>query len=95
VRGGDLTYRAQLQAYRFGARFATPARVLALSFTEGEYGAILQAEGSDAMLRAKCVLIATGAQYRRLSAEGGRSWTGAVFITRLQGGKPSFAVAQR
>ncbi len=23
VRGGDLTYRAQLQAYRFGARVAT------------------------------------------------------------------------
>jgi len=76
VRGGDLTYRAQLQAYRFGARFATPAQALALSFTEGEYGAMLQAEGSDAMLRAKCVLIATGAQYRRLSAEGREEFEG-------------------
>jgi thioredoxin reductase (NADPH) len=46
VRGGDLTYNAQLQAYRFGARFATPAQALALSFTEGRYSATLQAEGS-------------------------------------------------
>jgi thioredoxin reductase (NADPH) len=76
VRGGDLTYRAQLQAYRFGARFATPAQALALSFTEGEHGAMLQAEGTDAMLRAKCVLIATGAQYRRLSAEGREEFEG-------------------
>ena len=76
VRGGDLTYRAQLQAYRFGARFATPAQALALSFTEGEYGATLQAEGADAMLRTKCVLIATGAQYRRLAAEGREEFEG-------------------
>lgn len=70
VRGGDLTYQAQLQAYRFGAIFATPAQALSLSFTEGNSGAILQAEGCSATLRAKCVLIATGAQYRRLQAEG-------------------------
>jgi thioredoxin reductase (NADPH) len=76
VRGGDLTYRAQLQAYRFGARFVTPAQALALSFTEGEYGAMLQAEGCDVTLRAKCVLIATGAQYRRLEAEGREDFEG-------------------
>jgi thioredoxin reductase (NADPH) len=70
VRGGDLTYNAQLQAYRFGAKIATPAQALSLSFADGQYGATLQAEGCDATLRAKCVLIATGAQYRRLSAEG-------------------------
>jgi thioredoxin reductase (NADPH) len=70
VRGGDLTYQAQLQAYRFGARIATPAQALSLTFTEGEHGASLQAEGCDATLHAKCVLIATGAQYRRLAAEG-------------------------
>ncbi len=26
INGGDLTYRAQLQAYRFGAKFSTPGR---------------------------------------------------------------------
>ena len=70
VRGGELTYHAQLQAYRFGAKFATPAQALSLSFTEGEYRATLQAEGCNAVLRAKCVLIATGAAYHRLDAEG-------------------------
>jgi thioredoxin reductase (NADPH) len=77
VRGGDLTYNAQLQAHRFGARFATPAQALSLGFMEGEYGASLQAEGCNAGLRAKCVLIATGAQYRRLAAEGREDFEGA------------------
>jgi thioredoxin reductase (NADPH) len=77
VRGGDLTYQAQLQAYRFGAKIATPAQALSLNFTDGQYGASLQAEGCDATLRAKCVLIATGAQYRRLAAEGREDFEGS------------------
>src|SRR5205814_3805058 len=32
ISGGDLTWRAQLQAYRFGAKFATPAQALTLSY---------------------------------------------------------------
>ena len=76
VRGGELTYNAQLQAYRFGARIATPAQALALTFTEGEYRANLRAEGCDVGLRAKCVLIATGAEYRRLAAEGREEFEG-------------------
>jgi thioredoxin reductase (NADPH) len=76
VRGGDLTYNAQLQAYRFGAKFSTPARALSLAFTEGNYRASLQVEGCDATLRAKCVLITTGAQYRRLEAEGREEFEG-------------------
>jgi len=76
VRGGDLTYQAQLQAYRFGAKIATPARALSLTFKDGEHGASLQAEGCDATLHAKCVLIATGAQYRRLAAEGREDFEG-------------------
>lgn len=71
ISGGDLTYRAQLQAYRFGARFSTPSQALSLSFHEGEeYRASLQIEGCFATLRSKCVLISTGADYRRLDAEG-------------------------
>jgi thioredoxin reductase (NADPH) len=70
VAGGELTYSAQLQAYRFGARFANPAQAMSLAFDAGEeYGALLQAEGCNATLRAKCVLIATGADYRRLDIE--------------------------
>src|SRR5205807_3425218 len=37
ISGGELTYSAQLQAYRFGAKFSTPSQALTLAFTEGEY----------------------------------------------------------
>ena len=71
ISGGDLTWLAQLQAYRFGAKFSTPAQALSLSYNgDDEYRACLQVEGCGAVLRAKCVLIATGADYRRLDAEG-------------------------
>jgi thioredoxin reductase (NADPH) len=70
ISGGDLTNHAQLQAFRFGAKFSTPSQALSLGFTEGDYSAEIYIEGSLAALRAKCVLIATGAQYRRIDAEG-------------------------
>jgi thioredoxin reductase (NADPH) len=69
INGGDLTYNAQLQAFRFGAKFSTPAQALSLGFAEGQYRAELQIEGCNAVLRAKCVIIATGAEYHRLEAE--------------------------
>src|SRR5216117_2523500 len=71
ISGGDLTWLAQLQAYRFGAKFSTPSQALALNYNpDGEYRACIQLEGCDATLRAKAVLIATGADYGRLDAEG-------------------------
>ena len=69
ISGGELTYSAQLQAYRFGAKFSTPAQALALALADGEYRASLQIEGCNATLLAKCVIIATGANYRRLEAK--------------------------
>jgi len=71
IGGGDLTWLAQLQAYRFGAKFSTPAQALSLHYDAAdEYRACLQVEGCSAVLRTKSVLIATGADYRRLDAEG-------------------------
>jgi thioredoxin reductase (NADPH) len=71
ISGGDLTWLAQLQAYRFGAKFSTPAQALSLDYNgTDEYRACLQVEGCSAVLRAKAVIIATGADYRRLDAEG-------------------------
>jgi thioredoxin reductase (NADPH) len=78
ISGGDLTYSAQLQAYRFGAKFSTPSRALTLAFTDhGEYRASLQADGCNATLRAKCVIIATGADYHRLDAERREEFEGS------------------
>jgi thioredoxin reductase (NADPH) len=78
VNGGDLTWLAQLQAYRFGAKFSTPSQALTLGYNDGAdgYRACLQIEGCSAVLRAKCVLIATGANYRRLKAEGREQFEG-------------------
>src|SRR5215471_14377691 len=36
VSGGDLTWLAQLQAYRFGAKFSTPAQALSMTLHPGE-----------------------------------------------------------
>src|SRR5207302_1959391 len=77
ISGGELTHSAQLQAYRFGAKFSMPSQALTLELTEGEYRANLQAEGCNATLCAKCVIIATGADYRRLDASGREEFEGS------------------
>ena len=76
ISGGDLTHRAQLQAFRFGAKFSTPAQALSLTVTEGEYRAAIQVESCPATLRARCAIIATGASYRRIEAEGRENFDG-------------------
>jgi thioredoxin reductase (NADPH) len=77
ISGGDLTWLAQLQAYRFGAKFSTPAQALSFRYnTDGEYRACIEIEGCPAILRAKTVLIATGADYRRLDAENRERFEG-------------------
>jgi len=78
ISGGDLTYRAQLQAFRFGAKFTTPSQALSLGYTpDSEHPHFLHIEGCNAVLRAKAVIIATGADYRRLDAEGREEFEGS------------------
>jgi thioredoxin reductase (NADPH) len=77
ISGGDLTWLAQLQAYRFGAKFSTPAQALSLHYDGADgYHACLQVDGCGAVLLAKSLLIATGADYRRLDAEGREQFEG-------------------
>ena len=77
IGGGELTWLAQLQAYRFGAIFSTPAEALSLQYNpEDEYRVCLETEGCSAVLRAKAFLIATGANYRRLEAENRERFEG-------------------
>ena len=76
ISGGALTSNAQLQAFRFGAKFSTPSQVLSLAFADNEYGTELHVEGCSATLRAKRVLIATGAEYNRIEAEGREDFDG-------------------
>jgi thioredoxin reductase (NADPH) len=67
LTGAELTDRATLQANKFGAHLSIPTPATRLSFENGY--AILDADGSEP-LTTKCLLIATGAQYRRLDVEG-------------------------
>ncbi|HEV3410375.1 MAG TPA: FAD-dependent oxidoreductase, partial [Chthoniobacterales bacterium] len=77
IGGDELTHRAQLQAFRFGAKFSTPSHALSLAVcNEGPYAAELRLEGCGAMLRARCVVIATGADYLRLEAQGREDFEG-------------------
>jgi thioredoxin reductase (NADPH) len=67
LTGAELTDRATLQANKFGAHLSVPTAAIRLSF-ENRY-AILDA-GYGEPITTKCLLIATGAQYRRLDVEG-------------------------
>jgi thioredoxin reductase (NADPH) len=73
VSGSELAERAHLQAARFGARLSVPAPVTALTF-ESSYP-VLHVDGGEAVT-ARCVLIATGADYRRLAADGCEQFEG-------------------
>lgn len=66
LTGAELTDRATLQANKFGAHISIPSAATHLTFENGY--AVLNA-GSDEPITAKCLLIASGAQYRRLDVE--------------------------
>ena len=77
ISGAELTHRAQLQSLRFGARFSTPSHALSLAVRDDEFAGELQLEGCGATLRARAVIIATGADYMRLEAEGRENFENA------------------
>jgi thioredoxin reductase (NADPH) len=66
ISGTELTSRAVTQARKFGARTATPYRAVSLETGNGRHLLRLE-EGREVAARA--VLLATGAQYRRLPVE--------------------------
>lgn len=73
ITGNELAERAAVQASKFGARIAVPTSVTRMMF-DGTYPT-LHIDGGET-LTTKCVLIATGADYRRLPAEGCERYEG-------------------
>jgi thioredoxin reductase (NADPH) len=73
ISGSELTSRAVTQARKFDARTATPYRALALEPGNGRHVVRLE-EGNE--IAARAVLLATGAQYRRLPVDGLGSYEG-------------------
>ena len=73
LTGRELTDRAVLQANKFGARLSVSGPVTGLTF-DNAY-AVLHLDGSESVV-AKCLLITTGAEYRRLGVEGCEQFEG-------------------
>ena len=67
VSGAELAERATVQAAKFGADLPVATTVAGLTFDDGYATARLD---SHETITTKCLLIATGADYRRLDAEG-------------------------
>jgi thioredoxin reductase (NADPH) len=62
ISGADLATRAILQAQKFGAQFSSPSQVARLEFEKDKILVWFDSEH----VSARCVLIATGAEYRKL-----------------------------
>ena len=67
ITGSELTSRAVSQARKFGARTATPYRAVSLEPDGDRYLVRLE---EDHEVAARTVLLATGAEYRRLPVDG-------------------------
>jgi thioredoxin reductase (NADPH) len=63
ISGAELATRAILQAQKFGAQFSSPSPVARLTF-EKDHAVLWLDDGQQVSTR--CVLIATGAEYRKL-----------------------------
>src|SRR2546428_6402831 len=74
ITGSELADRAVLQADKFGARISVPTPVTKLTFDKTY--SVLELEGGENVV-AKCLLIATGAEYRRLEVEHCSRFEGA------------------
>ena len=73
VTGSELTDRATLQANKFGARLSIPTPVSHLTFDKTY--SIVHLDGEEPVT-AKCLLIATGVDYRRLGVEDEEKFEG-------------------
>jgi thioredoxin reductase (NADPH) len=75
ISGADLVWRGEVQAMKFGTRFAMPRRVTRLERLEDENFCATFDNGQR--VRAKAVVVATGVQYRRLPIERLEQFEGA------------------
>lgn len=75
ISGADLVWRGEVQAMKFGTRFAMPLRVDALERLED--GGFCATFNNGQRLRSAAVVIATGVQYRRLPIDRLAEFEGA------------------
>jgi thioredoxin reductase (NADPH) len=75
ISGADLVWRGEVQAMKFGTRFAMPRRVVRLDRLTDESFCASFDDGQR--VRARAVVVATGVQYRRLPIDRLASFEGA------------------
>jgi thioredoxin reductase (NADPH) len=75
ISGADLVWRGEVQALKFGTRFAMPRRVVLLHKLED--GTFCATFDNGQLVRAKAVVVATGVQYRRLPLDRLADFEGA------------------
>jgi thioredoxin reductase (NADPH) len=73
ITGAELAERAVVQANKFGACLSIAADVMRLTFDQAR--PMLQLDGGET-LTARCLIIATGADYRLLDVEGCEQFEG-------------------
>jgi thioredoxin reductase (NADPH) len=74
ISGNDLAERAVIQANKFGASLSVTTVAVRLTFESGY--TVVQSDTGESMV-AKCLLIATGADYRRLGVESCERFEGS------------------
>jgi thioredoxin reductase (NADPH) len=74
ITGAELADRAVVQANKFGALLSVSTPVVSLTF-DNAYS-VLAMEGGETVI-AKCLLIVTGAEYRKLAVEGCERFEGS------------------
>jgi thioredoxin reductase (NADPH) len=75
ISGADLVWRGEVQAMKFGTRFAMPRRVVRLERLEDE--SFCASFDNGQRVRATAVVVATGVQYRRLPIDRLTEFEGA------------------
>jgi thioredoxin reductase (NADPH) len=75
ISGADLVWRGEVQAMKFGTRFAMPRRVMLLERLEDKSFCATFDNGQR--VRGKAVVVATGVQYRRLPLDRLADFEGA------------------
>ena len=74
ISGKELTQNALIQAQRFGAHITVPCTVRSLGLDGGDRVVTLS---DDTRIRTRCVLVASGVQYRKLDVPRFEDFDGA------------------
>src|SRR5207244_13575075 len=92
ISGTELTSRAVTQARKFNARTATPYRALSLEPGNGRHLVRLE---EDREVAARAVLLATGAQYRRLPVDRLDEFEGTTVFYAVDSPEVQLCAGQR